>query len=166
MRICAVYKHTPRPESRPRALPSGPGTTGGTREQDRLYPASSYLPFPSRLRADAFGQPVPNYSELAHAFAGPWCRFTHKARKGREGSALRTGYLRRPHTLVCAGARPPKTLRALRTGAPVTTDPEGKQEDLSIKSRRDPAVATSEDRSFEPANHNEHFSASGSCARI
>ena len=33
MRICAVYKHTPRPESRPRALPSGPGTTGGTREQ-------------------------------------------------------------------------------------------------------------------------------------
>ena len=61
VRIYEVYTHTPRPESRPRALPSGPGAADGSREQEMVYTSSSY-PLQSPERTEAFDQPAPKYS--------------------------------------------------------------------------------------------------------
>ena len=100
MRICAVYKHTPRPESRPRALPSGPGTTGGSRERIGSMTRPHYPLFSSRLRADAVVQPAS--AELTILFHARSARSTvcvnTEDSKEREGSAPSTGYLGRSRT--------------------------------------------------------------------
>ena len=112
------------------------------------HPLTLFTPLCHGLHS--YEQPAPFINILTRAHSAPPCRCNTGGKERREWVCPENWVLGAPPHFGVCGCAPPKNASGTPHGSARRHGPrtEGEQEDLSIKPRRDPAMATSEDRSF------------------